>query len=653
MASPQIPSPETSLPRRATRRRPRRGVLVAIVVLVVLGGAGFFWGQCLSRIQDQALRLTRDADGKLVPLQNDKSSWSLSAQAHVGKIAASSSFTSMSSSGRSGSARFACRSIMILNRSSHPLMAVVGQRLVEHVKPWKDIETLEYYPAGLAAEPGELAPDLVVVLDLQRIEESGLAFSSMDATISIRFGSDLSASRHHYHDVSSMPPTIDLDWNGQLHYQATIKAIGSTGTKYRLAGEDIAKQIAGKLLKEFEQRCKKEGVLPKLHAKFYPAYHQAPQLPLVEGDLDLLVSWHGLMNRNETLWQWTVHRQPGEVLSDTQKRLEAAGWKVGDLSKQAYYLRATRGAEVVQIYQDVDDSLPVGQPQLVVGSAGVSGTPPRPFQVHYVKRMTREELDAAIDKTLRDGASAEVIALFEPQWNDAQRRRALELLKSQTPATVQAALTLGRLYLRCKQPEPARQALVRARVLLCTVGETGDLPQQLKSLAKELGDENLAETPLTAPLLTEAGFMEITPEAGLQTREVGLDEPVHWFGRTAQGDLKTISLCVVRSEGLDSRSPFSLAHVDSCGGCRSWGSSGMRGSSTDSPAISVGSYHTEIFFTLAGSTPAREVPAAIGSQQCHSGALVTFDVRQLAPAERFRMTVQLRRGPTPSILNAP
>lgn len=60
----------------------------------------------------------------------------------------------------------------------------------------------------------------------------------------------------------------------------------------------------------------------------------------------------------------------------------------------------------------------------------------------------------------------------------------------------------------------------------------------------------------------------------MSSREIGVEEPVHFYARTAQGAFKTISLRVIKSTSPGSE-PYQLACVDSSEHGRSWGAGGM------------------------------------------------------------------------------
>jgi hypothetical protein len=129
------------------------------------------------------------------------------------------------------------------------------------------VDQIDYYPVGYRPEPGGLAPDVVIGLDLESIQESGLPTSGkLDASILVTAGQRLAKCRSGYCDGLSQP-LVDFEFNGRLHHVSTTTGVSSSAARYKLAAEDIAKQIANALLKLFDDYREKDGPLPDLFVK--------------------------------------------------------------------------------------------------------------------------------------------------------------------------------------------------------------------------------------------------------------------------------------------------------------------------------------------------------------------------------------------------
>ncbi len=423
-------------------------------------------------------------------------------------------------------------------------------------------QRIDYYPVGFQAKHGEPAPDIVVTLDLEKMEESGLPWArTVKAQLTVTAGNDAPGCSNSYSDHLA-PPIVCLQWSGTLEHSSTTTGVSSSAAKYKLVAENIAKQIADSLIKEFQQRLEKEGTLPELPEAFYPPYRPAPDLPLAGfGKTEIVSSWHGLLNHNETLWRLDLDGSAIDFFNEMPQRLAAAGWKKSSSDKQ--YLRFTHSAATLVAY------VPSQQKPLLDAPAN------KPFlYVQYVDRMTQDEVRAAIDQALATGVSADVLIHFERQWSQEQSQRILEMFKTQPARTPSASLTVAKLYHRLKQEDNAREELVRTRALLRTVAEYGDLQDNLKKLAKELGDEKLAEQPIDTKVFLELGFAELKPGESIAVQEIGLEEPVHFFVENSEGELETISVRAVKAPSTDT-DPSQLAFVQSGEHGRSWGTSGL------------------------------------------------------------------------------
>ncbi len=545
------------------RRRWRVGLLAGTVV--VAAALGVLWFGISPSVPRGPVRLVRNEAGELVLEDPSGSSRPAPFEVQAAKIDAHDSLCSTSMSSRSDHSAFACRRVVILNQSDHLLAARVGQQLLEELKPLDSIRHVEYYPLGFAPEPGGLAPDVTVTFDLDKLTESTRPGSQkVEATFIITAGNMPPGLRNTYFGPMT-PPLVQFDWNGKLEHTSTTRGVTSSAAEYKLAAADIAKEIGKALAKEFTSREEKERTLPELPQEFYPAYRKAPELPLAEfGKPAVVMSWHGLMNHNETLWRVAIDRPAADVVHDLRGRLESDGWKADSGSKESdpphAYLKK-EGATLV-IYAPPPKGV-------------FSDSPPKEpvVYVQYVDVMTVKELRAAIDECLAKDVPSDVLICFERHCSSEQRDRLLKVLQTRPARTPEVSLTLAGLYHRLKQDDQAREELARTCALLRTVAQYADLESKARNLAKELGDETLVKRAIEPGVLEELGFVELKAGASKDCREIGLDEPVYFFARAADGSLKTSCLRAIKS-GTASDKSYQLAFVDSGEGSRSWGSGG-------------------------------------------------------------------------------
>jgi hypothetical protein len=526
----------------------------------------YLWFFVPPKVPTAPIHLIRSSDGDLRPAMLEKESNGVAFEAQMGKLQSSCSFTSASVGSESSPARFACSRIGVFNRSPHLLMARIGSRLLDHLKPVKYLQQVDYYPTGFHAEDGERAPDLAIVLDLEKLTENpGLLSSSLEANISVRAGNQAPDCHNSYVD-SMTSPLVQFDWFGRLEYRSTRSGAASSAAKYQQVAEDLAKQIAQALTKELDSRRTKYGPMPELPGDFYPAYRTSATLPFDGlGNVEPVWSWHGLLNHNETLWRIRADRRPAELVGELKKRLKESGWEGPQMSGDpaSPYVRVHRQSAVVQVYP----SSAHFQPN--------DGAAQNLVYVHYLDRMTQSEMTAAIDGAINSGVSDDVLLLFERQWSEAQQQKVLKRLQALPPRHPETSMTLARLYHRLHQDAEAKRELLLAQILLRTVQNAGDLEGRFRALAKELGDEKLAERPVDIKGLVDLGFKKLTPGTPVAPTTVGFDEPVCFFlePSTPSDRLRTIALRAIKPESTGS-STIGLAHVDVSQNQRSWGTGG-------------------------------------------------------------------------------
>ena len=336
-------------------------------------------------------------------------------QAFDYKINAQTGFNSGCTTSSSQESRFACGRIAIVNRSGHPLLAQTGTELQARLKPLGYVRQIDYYPAGSSPEAGRLAEDITITLDLGDLQETpSLTSLGLNATILVEAGNQPASNTFSF-DSSEMPSLVKFRFSGTLHHTSTTTGIGTPDTKYKLAAEDLAKKIAETLIKDFNEKYEKYGVLPDLPATFYPPYRPSPPLPLLEGhDAQKISACRGLFYSNHSRWRLAVDGDPAEILAAMQKRMEAAGWKTDSLAKAPLPPRLDlhRESTTVAIFEGTEAGLATTPP--ADGQAAVR--PKRVFSVQYSDAMTPKQRDEAIDKLLAGRPSLDMLMLFKTTY---------------------------------------------------------------------------------------------------------------------------------------------------------------------------------------------------------------------------------------------
>jgi len=547
---------------------------VAAIVAVPLAVLAVLWFGLPPQVVREHVGLVRGPDGKLVPAQGPTKPRGTSFEVYAGKLAANDTMTSVCATSSGDRARYACRRLAVFNRSEHLFMLRMGGQLVDRLKELPYVERIDYYPPGSGPEEGALAPDVAITLDLKEWQESGLVWQrKVEASIVVTAGTRLAASNSHYQDSLS-PPVLDFAWQGRLEHRSTTKGVASSAARYKQVSEDCAKQIANALRKQFDADREKYGPLPKLPEAFYPAYRGPQAMALGEAyPLEPLAAWHGPMNRCDAMWRLATDRDPGEVIGDMRKRLEAAGWKTSDSSDRpgSVHLRMKRESAVLEVFPEGQGAS--AQPPTVQGPVA-SQPRERIMYIHYLDRMTDKELAAAVERSLAEGAPIDVLGLFENSWTQDQCRRILAKMEGARPKDPDGWLTLSRLYSRLQQVPKARDAVLKAHAMERTVPDVSGLRGRIAAMAKALGDESLAKRPTDAGLLKELGFVELKPGVAIPDREIAADEPACFLATDRNGKLRTIAVRVKDASPSAGSMP-QLSFVDWSEGSKSWGSGGI------------------------------------------------------------------------------
>jgi len=560
-------------PNRPLRRRMLAGLrwALAIVAAVV---CGVLWLGWRPKLPSGPVHLVRGGEGRLGPEANDADSSGIHLELLAAKINANNQLTSTSNESGPSQARFACRRMVIFNHSQHVLMQRAGLSMLQHLKDVRGFEQIDYYPAGKSAEPGELAPDVAVTLTLDDVKTSGLPGSrTLDAQIGLCAGSTLMNYGSHYSDGLD-PPQVRWSMSATLTHHSTTTGVGTPSARFKLAAEDIGKQLGAALARRLNKWHDKHGPLPSLPDAFYPPYVPPPELPLpAQEPAELVASYHGLMKSNESLWRIESARELADVLNDLEARLKARGWKTERLQTAADslpVLRMLHGEDMLTAYPEHkrDDATPA----TIAGRTPPQvrpGPPATIVMVHLVDRMSRAQAAAAVAALLDGKWPAEKLLIFESMLTGPDRERLMERIAARCPPSPEAWIALVQWHEGAKRSEAAREALQRAHVLLRTLPDQGDLPGRIQELAKKL-DHKLPRDGQPGPeLLASLGFVEITP-AGVSDRELALDEPALYWARR-DGKPITIALRVVKQGGAGGPAAYAINYVEARDGSSSCG----------------------------------------------------------------------------------
>lgn len=524
----------------------------------------------------EPVRMKRDrVTGEMRPERPDDG---VRLSAHSGVIHATNRLNSSLSSVHFGQTCFSCRRIVIVNRSSHALMGRVGVELQRRLAGLAGLDAIDYYPVGHTMPEGQLSPDLALSLDLAEIKEQKLSFyRAIKAKVNISAGRCLYQVGPGYGDHRT-PPVLTFSWGGTLDHQSESKGYELGDAKYKLAADNISQELSKAFLKQIDAWRKKFPPLPDLPPVFYGTYRPAGPFPFLSGeDVRCLLSVTDLFKHNHTVWRFEDEREPAAVLTAIQEQMTSEGWKDmgSDVDSQyAPFLHLRKATKRLVV---APPQHPRVTPQLhAAPGAENSALPPksRAFLAQYEDLFTDEEYERALTASLDQEAPTDTLLAFAQMYHSALRDRLYSLLEQRPITSPNGYRQLAEHYHSRKQPERARKALLRARALLMTRGDYANLDSQIKNLAKRMGEEALADSPVGREVFVELGFTEAAKGEEPSTYEVGLDEEARLFQESPDGKIRTVMVAVRRNLDSASKTPYELTYVAAEHGSRCWGSSG-------------------------------------------------------------------------------
>ena len=159
----------------------RRRIKVGLVIVCVLFLA--VWNLLPPDVVREPVVLGRGGDGALHEVPPKPPGNRLHFNAQAGALQSQNITITRGTESYSDSAFLADHSLMILNLSDHVLMERIGTELLKQLKMDSRFDRLAYYPLGHSPEAGTEAPDLVLSINLESIEESGIAGRTLKAKV--------------------------------------------------------------------------------------------------------------------------------------------------------------------------------------------------------------------------------------------------------------------------------------------------------------------------------------------------------------------------------------------------------------------------------------------------------------------------------------
>ena len=537
----------------------KRGKLIGFGSVVVIGCVGivivlFEWP--LSGYKAKPVVIQSES-GKEKP--TDAALLGSGFEPHAGIIEAKNNVQTVSSTSAGDGAKVSTRSVLLICQHPHHLLDRTTRMFQKSLVRLPYVDKVAYYPFGTRPEPGGILPDVFITIDMPRVNENNFFRGrKLKAVIKWKAGSSMFPGPSH--SVRAyMPPVVNFNIEGQLDHESRMVGIESPQSKYKLEADNISGEMIKSISKQFESLLDKHGQLPRLPEKLYGTYHEPPEFSFIRDDMVLwMISGRGLFKNNHTVWRFVDERGTEEALTAYHDELQTVGWSAEDISKE--YLQMQKGNEHIYIFcqprRDLKSGAIVGSdPQMSVSSV--------PMIAHYESYLTNDQMQKAMDALLGGGVEVKTLLVFEKFFHTPQQQERLRsIIEHSSVHTLDGYLAFVRYWADHNEMEKGRESLLCARAMQRAEKGHNVKAQEIKSLAKKLGDEGLADVPIGEDIFSEMGFINAEQLTKRLEIERALDEPVLFYRRLDSGDLHTFALRIVCSREPSPSVPYRLLTVE-------------------------------------------------------------------------------------------
>jgi len=531
------------------RRIGAGGVTCLALVLVVIGVFEVPWPE------GQKNEITILHAGQ--PKQNEEG-FGLHAQAGV--LEAKNSLSTSTSSTTSGHTKFCAASIVIRSESNHLLIDKVCRFMQEKIAKLPYVERVEYWPSGIEMNDPLSRADIIIVVDGSKISEGGFGIErKLEADISCTAGTEpVEKSSHtHYHNT---PPVLHFSMSSHLQHSSTFKGLESSKAKYKQQSENIGQQFVEAITKQFDKWIEQYGLLPELPAYMYgePATEVEFEFLKDKNAKQLHLSG-GLLTNCRAVWSYEDERANVDAFRDVRDILRERGWHGGqELDKEIKHklesLTMSKADDHIQVFRMRGRGESGGV--LFGDQEGLQKK--LPIIVEYLSLFTKEQADDALRRLFGSDADLETKLIFDNFSSSENVKQLLfDSVESQPVKTMGGFLLLGRHYAGKEDIAKATQALMMARVMARAESEHNPAGNEIKELAKKIGDESLATANIGIEHYQLAGFIDVSTLEGGAVYELAIGEPLMFYTLPAEqevadkDDIKTIVMRIRKVVGTE------------------------------------------------------------------------------------------------------
>ncbi len=472
-------------------------------------------------------------------------------QPHIGTIEASNKVQAYSSSSPGTAARITIRNVMIISSSPNRLLNRVAKEFQKSLVQLPYVDTVAYYPYGTWPREGGLLPDVFITLDMTEFNENNLLHGrKIQAKMEWQAGSSILGDLSDSFETGTSP-TVRFNIEGKLQHVSSMFGIENPQTKYKLEAKNISGEILKAAKKQFENLLDKYGELPEMPDVLYGTYRERPEFSFImNSNVKSLISGSRLLKDNDTIWQFTDDCYTAKGLESYFDELKSLGWTLNGRDND--YLKMRKGSEWIHIYR-LQRNAGAGQ---IISDVSQKPASETLMVAHYESCWTKERMQKVVDKLLDMGIGVKTLLIFKEYFQTTGQYERLRALIEQSPAPLlDGYLVLARFWINRGELEKGRDALMLARAMQYAEKDNNSRAQEIKNLAGMLGDENLAQVPVSEEAFSETGFTNVDEIDRVMIVERGLGEPVLFYRFLGDRELQTLALRAVPSrEPLPSES---------------------------------------------------------------------------------------------------
>lgn len=547
------------------------GVTCLALVLVIIGVFEVPWPQGRKK------EITILHAGQ--PTQNEEG---FGLQAQAGVLEAKNSLSTSTSSTTSGHTKFCAASIIIRSESSHPLIDKVCRFMQEKIAKLPSVERVEYRPSGIEMNDPLSRADIIIVVDGNKISEGGFGIDrKLEADLSCIAGTEpVEKSSHtHYHNT---PPVLHFSMNSRLRHSSIFKGLESAAAKYKQQSENLGQQFVQAITKQFDKWIEQYGLLPELPEYMYGE-------PVTEAEFEFLQERNakrlylagGLLTNCRAVWSYEDQRANVDAFREVRDILRERGWHGGqELDKETKHkiesLTMSKADDHVQVFRMRGRGESGGV--LFGDQEGLEKK--LPIIVEYLSLFPKEQLDRVLSQLFASDADIETKLMFENfSSSEPVKQLLFDSVESQPVKTMDGFLLLGRHYAGKEDIAKATQALMMARVMARAESEHNPAGNEIKELAKKIGDESLATADVGTEYYQRAGFIDISALEDGAAYELAMGEPLMFYTLPTEkedadkNDIKTIVIRIDKVLGKEDQ--YEVEKIEKQRGSSSRGKNGL------------------------------------------------------------------------------